>query len=121
MLAWTPGLGSGLASGLASGLTSGLASTAPVSLLRMQRVPVLSVGDVSFVCNEAYESCKAVSSSLLDSGLLDIVPMCPWREVQFIELMDASKEQSYQEALALLLTCWGLLAVQLLWMSSSKK
>ena len=109
MLAWTPAL------------ASGIASPASVSLLRMQPVPVLPVRDVSFVCNEAFENCKAVLPSSLDSGLLGIVPMCPWRETQFIGLLDASKEQSYQEAMALLLTCWGLLAVQLIWMSFSKK
>ena len=112
MLAWTPAL------------ASGIASPAPVSLLRMQPVPVLPVRDVSFVCNEAFENCKAVLPSSLDSGLLEIVRMCPWRETQFVGddlLLDASKEQSYQEAMALLLTCWGLLAVQLIWMSFSKK
>ena len=123
MLAWSPCVP--LQQSFA-GLASGLASAAPMSLLRMQRVPVLPTGDLSFVCNEAFENCKAVlKSSLLDSVDSEMTAMCPWRETQFIELIDASidasKQQSYQEAMVLLLTCWGLLAVQLIWMSFSKK
>ena len=110
MLAWTPCVR--LVSGLVFVGHSAAPSAAPDTLLlRMQRVPMLPTGDVSFVCNEAFENCKAVSSGLLES--LDSGPfaMCPWRETQFMQLIDASKEQSYQQAMALLFTCWVLLAV----------
>jgi hypothetical protein len=43
--------------------------------------------------------------------------MCPCGESEFLEFMDVSKQQSYQEAMALLLACWSLLALQLMWMS----